>query len=213
MGFEGSGGESQFNTTSPGGHVFGISGWVWGAPVPKSITFFLDGSALVADQYGRVIRKAVAPDGSEVLFADRPPDASRDPHGREGQVVSRPQFATHAQVIAALDAEKINWLSYEVRWRDRSGRQQMRGELTPERAGELQLRLIKEGCTAVLMERTISCAGWPQLPYEVLKKLPELPPTPEAELLKIRDPQMRKDALRLRREVDAAMAKELQATE
>lgn len=212
MGFEGSGGEWQ-NTVSPGGFEFGLQGFTFGAPIPRSITFFLDGSALVADQYGRVIRKAVSPDGTEVLFADRPPDASRDPSGREGQVVARPQFATHAQVIAALLAEGINWLAYEVRWRNQNGQPQARGGLTLEDASKMQVRLLQEGKTAVLMERAIACAGWPQLKYSELVKLPETPPTPLEELMKIRDPELRKDALRRRREVDAAREKELQPTE
>lgn len=62
----------------------------------------------------------------------------------------------------------------------------------------------------------LSCAGWPQLPYEQLKKLAELkglPPTPLDELKKITDSTLRKDALRIRREVDEAREKELQAAE
>lgn len=59
---------------------------------------------------------------------------------------------------------------------------------------------------------TLTCAGWPQLPYAELKKLKDLPPTPIDELKKIADPELRKDALRIRREYDEARAKELQAT-
>lgn len=192
---------------SPGGHEFGAVGWVWGAPVPKSITFFLDGSCMVCDQYGRQIRRAIQPDGSELRFADTPPDASR-----EGTIVARPQFATHAQVLAALAAERIDWLSYEVRWVARDGARKIQAGLSREEAGKRQARLIAEGIATVVMDRTISCAGWPQLPYDELKRLPELPPTPEAELMKIRDQDLRRAALRIRRETDAARAKELQAT-
>lgn len=65
--------------------------------------------------------------------------------------------------------------------------------------------------------RTLTCAGWPQLPYEQLKEAykdtSELPPTPIDELKKIRDPELRRAALRLRREADEAAAKELQAAD
>mgnify|MGYP001571590047 CR=1 FL=1 len=61
--------------------------------------------------------------------------------------------------------------------------------------------------------QSLSWAGWPQLPYEALKKLPMLPPTPLEELRKITDPQVRRDALRARREADDAVAKEMQVAE
>lgn len=61
--------------------------------------------------------------------------------------------------------------------------------------------------------KELVCAGWPQLPYAELKALPDLPPTPLEELRKIADPALRKDALRIRREVDEAREKELQAAE
>ena len=61
--------------------------------------------------------------------------------------------------------------------------------------------------------RTLTCAGWPQLPYEELRKLVELPPTPLAELKKIRNPQLRKDAIRARREADEALARETESAE
>lgn len=59
----------------------------------------------------------------------------------------------------------------------------------------------------------LACAGWPQLPYEELMKLKELPPTPVAELKKIKDTALRRDALQARREADEKLAKELQAVE
>lgn len=211
MGFE-----SHESNISPGGHEFGVTGWTWGAPVPKSITFYLDNTATVADQYGRKILRAISPEGVELRFADSPPDASRD----RDLVVPRPQFATHQQVLAALAAERIDWLSYEVRYVERDGSRKSRAGLTMEAAAKLQAKLLAEGKTSVLMERTIACAGWPQLPYErpkeggaCLKDLPELPPTPEAELRKIRDPELRRDALKARREADQAREKELQAAE
>jgi hypothetical protein len=46
----------------------------------------------------------------------------------------------------------------------------------------------------------------------VLKSLKELPPTPLDELRKIANQELRKDALRIRREVDEAREKELQAS-
>ena len=72
--------------------------------------------------------------------------------------------------------------------------------------------------------RTLSCAGWPQLPYERLKtlyvfdektKIPvlPLPPTPLDELKKIVNSEARKDALKLRREVDTARQQELKSVE
>lgn len=175
---------------------------------PKSITFFLDNTCIVADQYGRVIKRAVGPDGQEVKFADCSPEASR-----EGFVVPRPQFATHAQTIKALEAERIDWLSYEVRYRDRAGANKARGNLSLEEAGKAQARLIQDGCTHVIIERTIASAGWPQLPYDDLKRLPELPPTPLEELKKIRDVALRRDAMRIRREADEAMQAEMISAE
>lgn len=60
--------------------------------------------------------------------------------------------------------------------------------------------------------RTLNPVGWPQLPYAKLKELKELPPTPVSELRKIKDAPLRRDALKIRREVDEAQAKELQLT-
>ena len=147
---------------SPGGFVFGVAGWTWGEPRPKSITFFLDGTAKVCDQHGRPIKGTVV-DSKEVRFAQASPGNDDPPNARKG-------LATHAQVVAALAAEHVDW-------------------------------------------RKLSCAGWPQLPYAELSKLPNLPPTPLDELRKISNPQLRKDALKARREVDDAKAKELAVTE
>lgn len=205
MGFE-SQGTDNFYTMSPGGFEFGVQGWTWGLPVPKSITFFLDGSVMVCDQYGRQIRRVLKEDGTELLFADMPPDDDR-----QNGVKPRPQFATHMQTLEALAAEKIDWLSYEVRYRPKQGgRPMVRQGLTLKAAQELQLRLLKEGNDPVSVARTIVYAGWPQLPYDWLKTLPEVPPTPMEDLRKILDPQLRKDAMRLRKETDEIRAKELQ---
>lgn len=104
------------STVSPGGFEFGIQGWNWGEPRPSSITFFLDGSAMVCDQYGRPIRGAVV-DGKEVFFAVNPPKDDKILTGE--QVVRQPmradaKLATHTQVIAALTAERIEWHKLNV---------------------------------------------------------------------------------------------------
>ncbi len=163
---------------------------------------------MVCDQYGRQIRRAVSNSGMELRFADTPPEGNKD-----GRIVSRPQFATHAQVIEALAEEKIDWMAYEVRWRDKTNNNKSRSGLTLNDASKLQVKLLQEGNLPVVMDRAIVCAGWPQLPYEMMKTLPELPPTPIEELRKIVDPQLRKDALRIKREFDEVRTKELQAVE
>ena len=168
-------GDSVGNVRSPGGFEFGIQGWSPGEPRPTSITFFLDGSAMVCDQHGHAIRGALTESGERVWFATTPSSGDRysDGHLDVRYIeVDRKKvaLATHAQVIAALDSERIDW-------------------------------------------RKLSCAGWPQLPYAELKKLSQLPPTPLEELRKIKDPALRKDALRIRREVDDARVKESAAAD
>ena len=74
---------------SPGGFVFGVQGWVWGEQRPTSITFFLDGTCLVSDQHGRPVKGTVNKEGRPLHFAG----------------------CTHAQVIAALAEERIDWLT------------------------------------------------------------------------------------------------------
>lgn len=54
----------------------------------------------------------------------------------------------------------------------------------------------------------LDAAGWPQLPYDELKELVVVPPTPLDELAKIRNKALRLDAMKLRREIDAALAEE-----
>lgn len=158
---------------SPGGFVFGPQGWTWGQSRVTSITFFLDNTAMVCDQYGRPIR-GTSHDGKETKFALTPPAS---PFQGDSDIPVPRGFATHAQVVAALEAERIDWTK-------------------------------------------LTCAGWPQLPYDRLKELTtpngngqaqfRFPSTPEDELRKIRDPKVRKDALRLRREWEADHAKELE---
>ncbi len=157
---------------------------------------------MVCDQYGRQIRRAVGSDGQVVRFADTPPEGNKD-----GDIVPRPQFATHAQTIEALRQERIDWLAYQVYYRSKDGSRQLRSGLTVETAGKLQMKVLQDGGSDVVVVREIACAGWPQLPYEELKKLPELPPTPMSDLIKIRDPEMRKAAMRVRREADEAINK------
>ncbi len=207
MAFEGQSNNSG-EFVSPGGFAFGLQGWTWGEPRPQSITFFLDNTAMVCDQHGRPVRTVITDDGRVLRFADTPPDGSK-----EGDVTPRPQFATHAQVIEALTAERIDWLSYVVRYRASDNTMKTRTGLTKDQAEQLCNKLAKEGIGQIMSSRSITCAGWPQLAYDELKKLPELPPTPMEELRKIRDPLLRKDALRIRREVDEGRLKEMMVAE
>lgn len=50
--------------------------------------------------------------------------------------------------------------------------------------------------------QTLDWAGWPQLPYDELQKLTRPPETPFEALLKIKDKDLRQDALKYRRELD-----------
>src|SRR5262249_9576158 len=78
----------------------------------------------------------------------------------------------------------------------------------------VKLATHAEVCAALEAEgiewQRLAWAGWPQLPYEQLKELAATPPTPTEPLLKIKDAGLRKDALRLRREVDESRAQEAQ---
>ena len=149
--------EDIYGVQSPGGFVFGIQGWSWGEPKPSSITFFLDNTARVSDQYGRPIKGAFI-DSKEVRFASAPP-------GETVNKEERGKLATHLQTVAALTSERFDW-------------------------------------------KTVTYAGWPQLPYAMLKDVKNLPLTPIEELRKIRDPQLRKDALKMRREMEEALVKD-----
>lgn len=162
---------------SPGGFVFGVVGWTWGEARPRSVTWFLDGTAKVSDQHGRPIRgfivtvgdpvfascKPAEGGGKQVLLAMTPPTYDDPPDARRA-------MATHLQVVKALEAERVDW-------------------------------------------QRLSWAGWPQLPYAMLRGVAKLPPTPVEELRKIKDPALRKDALRMRRELDEQTAQEARAIE
>ena len=157
-------GIDQASLVSPGGFIFGVQGWSWGEPRMRSITFFLDGTAMVCDQHGRPIKGTVV-DGKEVKFALSPPKADGADTGLRVAA-----FATHLQVIKAIEAERVDW-------------------------------------------QTLTTAGWPQLPYEMLKDIKVVPPTPKEELQKIRDIKLRKDALKMRQEYDNVKMRELEIPE
>ena len=127
--------------------MFGVQGWAWGEQRPSSITFMLNGTCKVSDQHGRPIKGTVK--DNKLVYFDR---------------------CSHAQVIAALAEERIDW-------------------------------------------QALTCAGWPQLPYAQLKTLKTLPPTPVEELRKIPDSSLRKDAIKVRCEADAALKEEMEAAE
>jgi hypothetical protein len=155
---------------SPGGFTFGIQGWEWGAQMPTAITFYLDGTAQVCDQHGRPIRGAVV-DAKEIKFAICPPPADMaDPVAYAETIKERNKLARHAEVIAALYHERVDW-------------------------------------------QKLTTAGWPQLSYDELKKLPHLPPTPVDELWKIKDPELRRAAIKVRLEMDSAREIEAQTIE
>lgn len=149
---------------SPGGFVFGNQSWHWGEPKARGITFFLDNTAKVSDQHGRPIPGQLDTNTNRtVLFAKGPPEFDPLPH----VIKERKKCGTHAQVIAALVAEGIDWQS-------------------------------------------LTLSGWPQLPYEELKKLRVVPNTPIRELRKIPDIELRRAALRVRKEADEARRREMQ---
>lgn len=162
---------------SPAGFEFGLQGWTPPQQVVHTITFFLNGTAMVCDQTGKPIRGAELPGGKPVFFATSPPvnpDDDKKPGYRRtvsgNGSVTWAKLATHAEVVAALGEERVDW--QDLTW-----------------------------------------AGWPQLPYAKLKELRKLPPTPAEELAKIPDPELRRDALRARREADEAAEAMLRATE
>lgn len=117
MAFESEGGGGGLKE-SPGGHVFGIEGWHWPAPAPTSITFFLDGSAMVADQFGRPIRGADC-GGRRYYFATTAPsgelrgqDIALTPYQSRQAVDEnrrKVRLASHQEVIEALTAERVDW--------------------------------------------------------------------------------------------------------
>lgn len=167
---------------SPGGFEFGVQGWIWGEPNPKSITFFLDGSVMVCDQHGRPIKGVVSESGEALYFATTPPPATTDnsmPYekrfhvdnmDRNGKHVQKYPLATHVQVVAALVLERIDWMK-------------------------------------------LNRAGTPQLPYDELKKVPNLPLLSDEEVRRIPDRSLRSDLMKLRREQAEIRSKELEAAE
>lgn len=160
-------------TVSPGGFEFGVQGWSYGEPRPKTITFFLDGTAMVCDQHGRPIRAALlekeGEQPRELLFAVKSPQQDDKPGARE-------KLSTHQQVVEALQAEAVDW-------------------------------------------KRLTCAGWPQLSYTLLKELPALPPWPFSKThdpasapcrcvrCSIRDPKLRADSLRAYQEQSEELEK------
>lgn len=169
---------------SPGGFIFGLSGWVWGAQRPVSLTFFLNGTAMVSDQWGRPIKGANI-DGKDVWFAPRPPQQDDPIAGHIVHNGKKAPLASHLDVIEALAHERIDW-------------------------------------------QTLTHAGWPQLPYAELKKIKSLPfwpfsadhdPAPTAGAFctcvtcSIRNPQIRKDAIRARHEWKEAREAEVRSVE
>lgn len=96
-----------------GGTPFGVEGWVPPEQRVRSITFFLDGTAMVCDQRGQPVR-GVDVNGKATYFALTPPvHHNPKPGYRAGQVVGgRQQYlklATHAEVVAALAEERVDW--------------------------------------------------------------------------------------------------------
>lgn len=130
---------------------FGIEGWSYGEVKPTSITFFTDGTALVADHRGNPIEKL-----GMLTLPMLPPTNDEDSHQK------RAKFPRHAEVIAELASTGIDW-------------------------------------------QKLVAAGWPQLEYDELKKIEELPKTPRDELVRIRNKALRTDALQMRDEADAEM--------
>lgn len=133
----------------PAAFVFGVQGFTYNSPIPTSVTFNTDGTAVVSDQYGRPIEDLVTKTVAQ---------------GKDVTV----SHLSHQEVVKRLVEQKVDW-------------------------------------------QALSCAGWPQLPYAELKKLKAVPPTPEEELRKIKDRPLRLDALKMRREADAEMRKEMEA--
>lgn len=188
--------------TSPGGDfVFGVSGWDWGQQRPTSITFFtgcgLDcctkteglacphqGFAKVCDQHGRPIKGTVSEEGTVVLF----------------------NKCSHAQTIAALQAEGIDVLAAI----NDAGGQCLRCKGTKMFNNKwCPVCYHKASGTSTGLKPMVTCTGWPQLPYDKLKKLKNLPMTPIEELVKIHDQELRRDALKMRKEMEAEHQKAL----
>lgn len=163
--------EDLYGFKSPGGFVFGVTGWNWGDQIPRSITFFLDNTCKISDQWGRPI-KGGEKDGKIILFAPAPPTQDDLPG-------SRSKYATHKEVVDYLMSDlHLDW-------------------------------------------RKLVWAGFPQLPYEELKKTNGLLwPFDDSHRTDgkcscahccIKETSVRKDALRLRREISDNRLKEERA--
>jgi hypothetical protein len=192
------------NGLSPGGFEFGVTGWRWAAPIPSSVTFYLDGTASVFDQYGRPIKGVVLPNGKECKFATTPPKAD------DSDVVLRKQFATHAEVVEIMLSEKVDLI------------QEMNSVGTPcprcKGTGKTGERHCA-ACQGTGKRQTIVCSGWPQLPYEQLKRIHNIMwPFDRVHDSRsgqrcgcincsIPDAALRKDALRIRSEMVAVQDK------
>ena len=82
-----------------------------------------------------------------------------------------------------------------------------RGNAIPDLAGSHSQTIAKLADAGFDWQK-LDSAGWPQLPYDELKALAFLPATPLDELAKIKNRELRIDAMRIRREVDAAALEE-----
>lgn len=87
-----------------------------------------------------------------------------------------------------------------------------RGNPIPAYAGSHQEVIAKLADVGIDWQKLTS-AGWPQIPYDELKELHTVPPTPIEELAKIREKSLRADAIKMRREVDAAAVEETEVVE
>ncbi len=142
---------------SPGGHVFGLQGFQFADPIVCALTFYLDNTCEVHDQYGRPVRGVITKDNKTVLFAPDPPNADRGNDAYRGPH----KYATHMETVIALEGENIDW-------------------------------------------RKLPFAGTPQLDLERLQSIKDRLPegVPIEQLHKIKSPELRAAALRVRLELD-----------
>ena len=171
---------------SPGGFMFGVQGWDWGPQRPSAVTFFLNGTAKVSDQHGRPIKGVVNP---------------------ETQVATLFDQCTHAQTVAALMGERVDVIgemnAVGTPCNTCKGKRQVQGGKWCPACHH------KASAESTGLRPCLIVSGWPQLPYKELQRLKTLPQTPIEELRKIKNAELRKDALRIRREHDEAREKEL----
>jgi hypothetical protein len=200
-------GDAGGNGLSPGGFEFGVTGWRWPYPVPSSVTFYLDNTASVFDQFGRPIKGVVLPDGKAIRFATTPPKAD----GCDSNL--RKIFASHKDVVSVLMGEHIDLI------------QEMNevGSPCPSCKGTGNHSNVHcQQCHGTGRRTTVVCSGWPQLPYDQLKQLNKMewPFDKEHKVgnqrcgcvsCNIQDPALRKDALKMRREIEEKYAKEMAA--